>query len=150
MNYESYLKSKRWKNLRSRFRRERVWRCEVCGFDRDLQLHHKTYERLGSEELDDLTPLCQTCHSALHQLEREGQTTSLNPADLFRLERILDYRRRRTDKGAKAGHEKLPTQHIEKMAKAERAKTKKRRENDDLARKTGGLPSFPAPEDPED
>lgn len=32
-----------------------------------------TYERVGDEELADLTPLCQPCHAIVHTLERRGE-----------------------------------------------------------------------------
>jgi len=32
-----------------------------------------TYERVGREELTDLTPLCRRCHAMLHELERRGE-----------------------------------------------------------------------------
>ena len=32
-----------------------------------------TYERVGDEELTDLTPLCRKCHAMVHELERRGE-----------------------------------------------------------------------------
>ena len=80
--YGAYLRSTHWRRLRERYRRQRPWRCGVCETSGALELHHKTYERLGAEQLDDLIPLCQSCHPLLHQLEREKQTT-LDPASAF-------------------------------------------------------------------
>lgn len=44
----------------------------ICGKTDELQLHHLTYERLGDEDLSDLTPLCADCHAMVHVLERRG------------------------------------------------------------------------------
>jgi hypothetical protein len=31
-----------------------------------LDVHHRTYERVGQEQLRDLIVLCRTCHSRYH------------------------------------------------------------------------------------
>lgn len=36
--------------------------CRVCASLRDLETHHRTYERFGNERLDDVTTLCKHCH----------------------------------------------------------------------------------------
>jgi hypothetical protein len=40
--------------------------CAVC-WDPHVDLHHKTYRRLGEELLDDLVPLCRDHHDELHE-----------------------------------------------------------------------------------
>lgn len=45
----------------------------MCGETEDLHLHHMTYERVGAEDLADLTPLCPTCHHMVHLLEARGE-----------------------------------------------------------------------------
>lgn len=64
--YIRVLKSARWKKMK----KDRIWavrfRCEQCGeggTERTLQLHHKTYERLGQELPEDVVLLCSACHS---------------------------------------------------------------------------------------
>jgi hypothetical protein len=42
-------------------------RCLVCG-SLEFDLHHRSYARLGAEELYDLVPLCRRHHEDLHQL----------------------------------------------------------------------------------
>ena len=39
--------------------------CAVCGALR-YELHHRTYERLGREQISDLLALCRAHHEALH------------------------------------------------------------------------------------
>lgn len=89
--YERYLGSDHWlktrlnKLLTAELREAppRV-QCERCGLwmqfvatrnRRGLMaygfaFHHKTYERIGAERLDDLEILCDGCHSAHHGYER--------------------------------------------------------------------------------
>lgn len=60
--YEKHLRSARWKNMRNDFFRLRGRRCEHCGSTCNLELHHKTYDRLGCELTTDLEILCLDCH----------------------------------------------------------------------------------------
>ena len=56
--YSSYLQSDEWQRKRTRVLQQRGAKCEVCGIKHRLQVHHLTYERLGSELLSDLKVLC--------------------------------------------------------------------------------------------
>lgn len=50
------------------------YRCEACGQGPPLELHHKTYDRLGRERIADLELLCRGCHErADSERERRGQ-----------------------------------------------------------------------------
>lgn len=40
--------------------------CEVCGVDDELEVHHITYENLGTEQPTDLVVLCGRCHEGRH------------------------------------------------------------------------------------
>lgn len=46
------------------------YRCERCDSKRDLQVHHRTYERLGHEWDEDLEVLCDACHGEHHAILR--------------------------------------------------------------------------------
>lgn len=61
---EEYRRSKHWKNVRESFHLQ----CAACGWSSRISLHHKTYERLGRETVDDLVPLCANCHKLVHFL----------------------------------------------------------------------------------
>lgn len=64
-SYADYLESDHWKHIRSRYRASgRPWVCR-CGAT-PKALHHWTYERLGEEKLDDLEPVCDSCHRKIH------------------------------------------------------------------------------------
>jgi 5-methylcytosine-specific restriction endonuclease McrA len=61
--YDKYLRSTRWKNIRKDMMKLRKSSCERCGRQApSLDVHHKTYDRLGRELIADLELLCQSCH----------------------------------------------------------------------------------------
>jgi 5-methylcytosine-specific restriction endonuclease McrA len=61
--YARHLRSGYWATLKSVVRDIRGDRCERCGNPYvPLQLHHKTYQRLGNEEIADVALLCWPCH----------------------------------------------------------------------------------------
>lgn len=46
------------------------YRCQICNAnDRQLDVHHRTYERLGREQIEDLTVLCHDCHDRHHNFD---------------------------------------------------------------------------------
>lgn len=70
--YDDFLSSPLWAATKWRYQhdKQRPQAC-ICGAT-DVQLHHRTYERLGEERTTDLYPLCPTCHQILHSLVRRG------------------------------------------------------------------------------
>lgn len=80
-DYADYLRSPHWARVRLAYWDRAVVGDELlpadclCGETEDLQLHHKTYERVGHEKLTDLRPLCDDCHRLVHVLERRGDLT---------------------------------------------------------------------------
>ena len=64
---QQYMLSKEWQELRTLVFRRDKHICQSCGSKSSLNCHHITYDRLGAEELADLTTLCTTCHTALHK-----------------------------------------------------------------------------------
>lgn len=74
--YASYLRTPHWQDLRYRALLAAEHRCQSCNRGSQLDVHHRTYERLGEERLADLTVLCRSCHTIFHQhldLVRPGQ-----------------------------------------------------------------------------
>jgi hypothetical protein len=67
-SYAEYLRSERWQTRRRRFfAKRRRLACYVCrAEDKPLDLHHKTYIRVGRERDSDLIMLCRECHKELH------------------------------------------------------------------------------------
>ena len=80
--YQQYLKTDRWAKVREQALARFDWRCATCHSDEHLQVHHRTYERVGCEYLTDLTVLCRYCHRALHDLWNHNDS-----AELIELER---------------------------------------------------------------
>lgn len=64
--YLEYLQTEHWKQMRDMALFQAKNRCQLCNGDKGLQVHHRTYERLGCEDLSDLTVLCGKCHEAFH------------------------------------------------------------------------------------
>lgn len=66
MPYRSYMLTEHWREI-SRAAKERAGnRCQLCNESKNLQTHHRTYERRGDELPEDLTVLCDNCHGKFH------------------------------------------------------------------------------------
>jgi 5-methylcytosine-specific restriction endonuclease McrA len=73
--YTAYLASDAWIERRTQWlafacATTGPVRCPACGrvlSDADADLHHRTYERLGQEQHEDLVALCRVCHDLLHR-----------------------------------------------------------------------------------
>ena len=70
-----YLKSSKWKTLRDLMYILHDSKCECCGNSESLEVHHNTYERLGSEDLSDLNLVCRGCHQDIHDRLGYDRTT---------------------------------------------------------------------------
>jgi len=75
--YQDYMDSPAWRACRSAWQAEWIARygaepaCLACGQTWTLRhgdLHHASYDRLGTETFTDLLPLCRADHAALHDL----------------------------------------------------------------------------------
>lgn len=64
--YKEYLHTKHWKLLKSKIYKKYKYNCAYCKTNHDIDLHHKTYERVGNENIGDLVYLCRLCHKAVH------------------------------------------------------------------------------------
>jgi hypothetical protein len=74
--YDKYLETPHWKAFQKRAfeeQRQRLghYRCEHCPPDaprskEPLHVHHRTYERLGDELLEDVVIICRDCHIKIH------------------------------------------------------------------------------------
>lgn len=74
--HREYVAGPEWKARRRRYLRERSPAgCRMCAraWERQWPLHHKSYERAGGgQELDrDLIPVCERCHTFIHQLDHK-------------------------------------------------------------------------------
>ena len=67
MPYDGYLTTAWWASVRAGAMERAGGRCQVCNADGPiLDVHHRTYERLGQERDSDLTVLCRGCHELFH------------------------------------------------------------------------------------
>ena len=83
--YLAFINSSAWRTYRAAWwqeydRRHPVRVCWCCGkprseLKRSLELHHRTYERLGREEWDDLVAVCSTCHRWITERQRSRKVT---------------------------------------------------------------------------
>lgn len=65
-HYQVYLGTTEWRLTRNRALKRAGRQCSKCPSKRDLEVHHKTYERLGHEWDQDLEVLCVMCHRGEH------------------------------------------------------------------------------------
>jgi len=66
--YSDYLFSDEWQILRQAIILRDKGTCQKCG-EHGTDVHHKTYQRLFNECLDDLILLCRDCHRQLHNIQ---------------------------------------------------------------------------------
>ena len=82
MPYPQYLRTPEWRRTRA----AALLRAgNACSLDvthtEDLEVHHRTYERLGAELMTDLTVLCHACHQLYHRENgRPHRRQSAKPA----------------------------------------------------------------------
>jgi hypothetical protein len=70
--YRAYLLTDAWRSRRNRALKAAFFRCQKCSSKRGLEVHHRTYERLGAERDEDLEVLCRDCHEGHHIEEMQG------------------------------------------------------------------------------
>jgi hypothetical protein len=79
-NYEAYIASPYWQSVRQRVleaQRTRLQRnvCESCGKEGvEFDVHHKSYDRLGNELIEDCQVICEQCHDKLHGRDAKSQS----------------------------------------------------------------------------
>lgn len=65
-SYLAYLQSPKWRKTRNLALGRAHFTCQRCGAKRNVQVHHRSYERLGCEAESDLEVLCRDCHEGEH------------------------------------------------------------------------------------
>ena len=82
-SYRDYLNGAEWAETKSRYRAsKKLQSCLVCRAP-NVDLHHRSYKRLGHERCDDLVALCREHHEQLHE---EGFDLWLGPTLLYQRE----------------------------------------------------------------
>ena len=65
--YREYLKTGHWQRVRALALEQAEHQCELCSATDDLEVHHRTYQRLGFERPGDVIALCARCHGDHHR-----------------------------------------------------------------------------------
>lgn len=66
IEYQEYLNSDHWKEIRLKALNRAGNRCQLCSSRGSLNVHHNTYKNKGNEDLKDLVVLCRECHAKFH------------------------------------------------------------------------------------
>ena len=77
--YHDYLQTPRWAKVREQALARFDWRCAACHSSEYLNVHHRTYQRVGNEYLTDLTVLCRYCHQVLHETWNANSQAEVEP-----------------------------------------------------------------------
>lgn len=65
--YAMYIQSPQWAAKAAKCKKAANGKCEICGSDRNLEVHHYNYRGLYCEEAEDIFCLCQKCHDTYHR-----------------------------------------------------------------------------------
>lgn len=72
--YREYLNTAHWKQVRNDIYKKRKKICYCCQKEINrLEVHHKTYERIGKERRGDLVLVCPACHEEIHQIYQKNK-----------------------------------------------------------------------------
>ena len=70
--YDKYLRSSEWQEKRQERLALDNHKCAFCKSTENLNVHHRTYENLGNEDVrHDLVTLCKKCHKEVHEKIKE-------------------------------------------------------------------------------
>ena len=75
--YHAYLMSDVWTVRKHAARAAAGGRCQICNYGGRLDVHHRTYERIGNELPTDVVVLCRQCHRLFHE---SGRLATAPPA----------------------------------------------------------------------
>jgi hypothetical protein len=74
--YKAYMESNEWKAFANRVREFWGNRCAVCYRAGPLEVHHRTYVRLGHELPTDCIAVCKRCHARCDDRRRREATNA--------------------------------------------------------------------------
>jgi 5-methylcytosine-specific restriction endonuclease McrA len=66
MEYADYITSELWQITAAEAKARAHHQCMLCPETRALEVHHRSYARLGHERPEDLVVLCWWCHRRHH------------------------------------------------------------------------------------
>ena len=76
MPYNEFLKTPYWKTIAEAVKDRDGNKCQRCGAEKRLHVHHLNYQHHGDElnHFDDLVTLCRNCHKEVHDEKRAHKT----------------------------------------------------------------------------
>ncbi len=80
--YRRHMASQEWKAFLKRLKEFWGGKCSICNSSDHLQGHHRTYERLGHEQLTDCILACKKCHKVA-DVRREREMKKRPEPGLF-------------------------------------------------------------------
>lgn len=83
VDYHEYIKTEAWRERAEAAKQRVEHRCQICNRPSKrvtLDVHHRTYERLGNERPEDLTVLCRGCHELYEKNRRIPSPPPTAPA----------------------------------------------------------------------
>lgn len=78
VDYYEYIQSEEWRQRAKEAKRLAGNRCRICNRSASqvtLDAHHRTYDRLGHEDPDDITVLCRDCHELFEMNKKASRST---------------------------------------------------------------------------
>ena len=67
IDYNKYLKSDYWKGIKEQVHKRDDYKCRLCNSEEGLHVHHRTYDFVEIEKLEELITLCKRCHNIFHK-----------------------------------------------------------------------------------
>lgn len=77
------MQSAEWAERKKRYFFNHERKCRACGSCSSIELHHKTYARMGEERDQDLVALCRRCHKALHAEQKRTKENLWKATESF-------------------------------------------------------------------
>lgn len=74
MNYKEYLQTEHWQLKREQALKYFNYECSACGTKFNLNVHHKRYDNLFEEKIEDLAVFCKRCHNNFHERDNQGNS----------------------------------------------------------------------------
>lgn len=65
--YRAYVRTRHWMIIKNKRLKLSNDKCDICGSNNDLQVHHIRYKNLYDVDLDDLQAICKNCHYKHHE-----------------------------------------------------------------------------------
>jgi hypothetical protein len=124
MTYKAYLQSDHWIALKKRFYKKYPRQCAICESKGQVDLHHRTYKRLGKERITDLVALCREHHSAFHE-EHDFSFMWQKTKSFIRINKISSEKER--EKAQRSFDRKIERYAVFKAKRAAKAMAKKER-----------------------